>query len=1176
MFRRTAASLLLLGLAAFASSSDEYVCDETLSRGARSPCVQEVQRAVGVEADGIFGPDTEAAVVAFQGRQGLVPDGIVSRQTWAAIRATSAARLLQRGIDDTSAEACPTGEISPCTCNEYLEGVEVDCTRARTSAEISLALESADWPSSRLWRFWMEGNTGVKELPEWIFGDLSFEQIIVRDSALERIDPMAILPFKSELVNISVHHSRLKSFHFDIIPEFPRLKRLWLYGNSLSSVPAIHSKSLDILCLSTNNIKRVEQDGWATPNVTEFNIGYNPLSELPLRVIKSMEKLEEFFCSGCSLGPTLSSGLLEFRSKAFKWVVLWSNGISRLEPRAIKGLTADSEVILAENNIATLDEAIFRPLLEVMSLGEGFLGLKSNPIRCDCNLAWLAFAPQLLSNIHEAKCTDGRDLTDPGLLKFLKKCRNDTLTCPERPRCPTGLAGLRCIEAEYACFCDEGTLNTYFACPRASQVCCVSSDAQIPPCRGCVEANGCEALPGIHRGHFTILSCRDGRRRPDRIEETFNNTECFRGGKYQIGTKVKYSCDKYYFLRGLLVRTCGKNQEWTEPAPFCEPGCGSKREVPKSVKRPIHTMRGKVAPIGEWPWQVAIYDKDEEVIDCGGALIREQWVLTAAHCVVNYDPYFQARDANDFLVYLGKHYRNDSRDDGLVQKCKVAQVFPHPRNRHQIFQADIALLKLEEPAKLTEGVQLVCLPTQEYLSQHNVDHGRKGWVAGWGLDGSNSPSRVLRNVELQVQSAPICSRYTEDVTRQSSNLVDTLFCAGQLGENHTSRTLYYSVAPRILEYETVCKGDSGSGMVFPIFPYLERGPWIIEGVLSHIYHNESQNCSDLLPGQFGVFTKVHRPDRIEETFNNTECFRGGKYQIGTKVKYSCDKYYFLRGLLVRTCGKNQEWTEPAPFCEPGCGSKREVPKSVTRPIHTMRGKEAPIGEWPWQVAIYVKDEELINCGGALIREQWVLTAAHCVVNYDPFFQARDPNDFLVYLGKHYQNDSRDDGLVQKCKVAQVFPHPRNRQQRFQSDIALLKLEEPAKLTEGVQLVCLPTQEYLSQHNVDHERKGRVAGWGLDGSNSPSRVLRNVELQVQSALTCSRYTKDVTRQSPNLVDTLFCAGQLGENHTSRTLYYSVAPRILGGFEERQFKVNRLGDYEANAGKNLTGNVPHAER
>lgn len=57
----------------------------TLRRGSRGPAVRIVQREVGVNADGIFGPQTEAAVRAFQLNHGLVNDGIVGPKTWQSI-----------------------------------------------------------------------------------------------------------------------------------------------------------------------------------------------------------------------------------------------------------------------------------------------------------------------------------------------------------------------------------------------------------------------------------------------------------------------------------------------------------------------------------------------------------------------------------------------------------------------------------------------------------------------------------------------------------------------------------------------------------------------------------------------------------------------------------------------------------------------------------------------------------------------------------------------------------------------------------------------------------------------------------------------------------------------------------------------------------------------------------
>jgi hypothetical protein len=61
----------------------------TIRRGDRGDSVKTVQEKVGARvADGIFGPNTEAAVRRFQSALGLVPDGIVGPRTWAAIDAS--------------------------------------------------------------------------------------------------------------------------------------------------------------------------------------------------------------------------------------------------------------------------------------------------------------------------------------------------------------------------------------------------------------------------------------------------------------------------------------------------------------------------------------------------------------------------------------------------------------------------------------------------------------------------------------------------------------------------------------------------------------------------------------------------------------------------------------------------------------------------------------------------------------------------------------------------------------------------------------------------------------------------------------------------------------------------------------------------------------------------------
>ena len=56
-----------------------------LKRGSKGSHVKELQTALDISADGIFGSGTELAVRRFQSENGLTADGVVGTKTWEAI-----------------------------------------------------------------------------------------------------------------------------------------------------------------------------------------------------------------------------------------------------------------------------------------------------------------------------------------------------------------------------------------------------------------------------------------------------------------------------------------------------------------------------------------------------------------------------------------------------------------------------------------------------------------------------------------------------------------------------------------------------------------------------------------------------------------------------------------------------------------------------------------------------------------------------------------------------------------------------------------------------------------------------------------------------------------------------------------------------------------------------------
>jgi cell wall-associated NlpC family hydrolase len=114
-------TLVVVPAAEMASAQDTtagVASTGNLKLGSKGPAVAAVQRALGITADGDFGPITRAAVINFQSRSGLVADGVVGPMTRGALRlggsagssATSVTMALQRALG-----VAADGEYGPIT-----------------------------------------------------------------------------------------------------------------------------------------------------------------------------------------------------------------------------------------------------------------------------------------------------------------------------------------------------------------------------------------------------------------------------------------------------------------------------------------------------------------------------------------------------------------------------------------------------------------------------------------------------------------------------------------------------------------------------------------------------------------------------------------------------------------------------------------------------------------------------------------------------------------------------------------------------------------------------------------------------------------------------------------------------------------------------------------------------
>ncbi|CAG0901237.1 unnamed protein product [Darwinula stevensoni] len=310
-------------------------------------------------------------------------------------------------------DPCPEYDnLAPCYCS-YKDGINtvtVDCSRATSSEGIFSYFNNVNWPFTNLTEFRMTPNEAVRELPKGVFGDVTFQKITLIRTSVRRIHPSVLLPSKDRIRTLEMTHGALEEFPWHILRQLTNLSTLWLFRNALTTLPPLKSSSLRTLHIFVNDITNLEA-GWSLPNLTALCLDSNPISEVPAGFFSDMGNLGDFRCEYCGLGPTLSTGSLKFRSSAVQFIRLEYNSISTLEPDAITGFQSNTRIFMSYNEIRKLTEESFRPMLEVLSLGNGFIRLYRNPIECGCSMAWVVLNPDFLASI-AGSCHTGMDFHD--------------------------------------------------------------------------------------------------------------------------------------------------------------------------------------------------------------------------------------------------------------------------------------------------------------------------------------------------------------------------------------------------------------------------------------------------------------------------------------------------------------------------------------------------------------------------------------------------------------------------------------------------------------------------------------------------------------------------------------------------------------------------------------------